>query len=84
MLPLYNNNMKIKKLKTQKRKNSVQAGGWWLTSVIPAIQRAEIRRIVVQSQPRQIVLKTKSQKNPYQKRAGGVSGSSGRAPALQV
>jgi hypothetical protein len=27
----------------------------WLTPVIPAIQKAEIRRITVQSQPRQIV-----------------------------
>jgi hypothetical protein len=31
---------------------------WWLTPVIPATQEAEIRRIVVQSQPRQIVHET--------------------------
>jgi hypothetical protein len=35
---------------------------WWLTSVILATQQAEIRRITVQNQPRQIVCKTLSQK----------------------
>jgi hypothetical protein len=35
-------------------------GHWWLTPVIPATQEAEIRRIEVQSQPRQIVLETLS------------------------
>jgi hypothetical protein len=42
-----------------------------LTSVILATQEAEIRRITVQSQPRQKVCETVSQ-NPSQKRAGGV------------
>jgi hypothetical protein len=32
----------------------------WLTSVIPATQEAEIRRLTVQSQPGQIVFKTLS------------------------
>jgi hypothetical protein len=41
--------------------------------VILATQEAEIRRIAFQSQPRQIVHKTLSQKNPSQKRAGGVA-----------
>jgi hypothetical protein len=36
------------------------AGHWWLTSIIPATQEAEIRRIVVQGQPGQIVLETLS------------------------
>jgi hypothetical protein len=34
----------------------------WLTPVILATQEAEVRRIVVRSQSRQIVLKTLSQK----------------------
>jgi hypothetical protein len=41
-------------------------------SVILAIQKAEIRRITVQGQPKQIVPQNPSQKNPSQKRAGGV------------
>jgi hypothetical protein len=32
-----------------------EAQSWWLMPVIPATQKAEIRRIEVQSQPRQIV-----------------------------
>jgi hypothetical protein len=34
---------------------------------------AEIRRIVIRSQPRQLVLKTLTRKYPKQKRAGGVT-----------
>jgi hypothetical protein len=41
--------------------------------VILATQEAEIRRIMVQSQPRQIVWETLSQENPSQRRAGGVA-----------
>jgi hypothetical protein len=41
--------------------------------IILATQEAEIRRIEVQSQPRQIVHETLSQTNPLQKRAGGVA-----------
>jgi hypothetical protein len=40
----------------------------WLTPVILLIQEAGIRRIVVQSQPRQIVYETLSQKNPFTKK----------------
>jgi hypothetical protein len=43
------------------------------TPIILAIQEAEIRRIGIQSQPRQIVCKTLSQKILSQKRAGGVA-----------
>jgi hypothetical protein len=45
----------------------------WLTPVILPTQETEIRRIVVQSQPGQIVHETLSQKKPSQKRAGGVA-----------
>jgi hypothetical protein len=45
----------------------------WLTSIILATQEAEIRRITVQSQPRQIGHETLSQKHPSLKRAGGVA-----------
>jgi hypothetical protein len=38
----------------------IQAGSQWLTSVILATQEAEIRRIAVRSQPRQVVLETLS------------------------
>jgi hypothetical protein len=48
-------------------------GGRWLTPVILATQEAAIRRIMVQSQPRQIVHETLYQKNPSQKRAGRVT-----------
>jgi hypothetical protein len=41
--------------------------------VILATQEAEISRIVVQSQPGQIVHETLAQKNPSQKRAGGAA-----------
>jgi hypothetical protein len=52
-----------------------EAGRQWLTPVILATQEAEIRKIAVQSQPRQIVRETLSQKKkkkPSQKKAGGV------------
>jgi hypothetical protein len=44
-----------------------------LTTVIIATQEAEIRRIAVQSQPRQIVQQTLSRKYPSQKKIGGVA-----------
>jgi hypothetical protein len=40
-------------------------------TIIPATQEAEIRRIMVRSQPRQIVPEILSQKYPTQKRADG-------------
>jgi hypothetical protein len=43
------------------------AGHQWLTLVILATQEVEIRRITVQSQPRQIVLQDLILKNPSQK-----------------
>jgi hypothetical protein len=59
------------------------AGHLWLTPVIPATWKAEIRRISVGSHPRQIVLKTLSQKKTHHK-TGLVERSSCRAPAWQV
>jgi hypothetical protein len=44
------------------------AGHRWLTPAIPAAQEAEIRRITVRSQPRQIVHETLSPKKLQQKR----------------
>jgi hypothetical protein len=44
-----------------------EAGYQWLTPVILATQEAEIRRIEVQSQPREIVHETLSRKKPSQK-----------------
>jgi hypothetical protein len=49
------------------------AGCWWLQPIILATQEAEIMRIAVPSQLQQIVHRTLSQKNPLQKRAGGVA-----------
>jgi hypothetical protein len=45
--------------------------------VIPATQEAEIRRIIVRSQPRKIVHETLSLKYPSQKRVGGVAQGEG-------
>jgi hypothetical protein len=52
---------------------SHDVGLWWLTPIILAIQEAEIRRLAVQSQPRQIVCETLFWKSPSQKRAGAVA-----------
>jgi hypothetical protein len=48
-------------------KLSFLAGCWWLMPVILATQEAKIRRIVVQSQPGQIVHKILSQKKNHKK-----------------
>jgi hypothetical protein len=68
---------KLQSLK--KRKKKTFAGCQWLTPLILATQEAEIRRITIQSQPRQIVHKTLSGKNPshIKKRAGGVASGVG-------
>jgi hypothetical protein len=47
------------------------AGGWWFTPVLLATQQAEIRRILVQSQNRQVVLWDPISKKPITIRAGG-------------
>jgi hypothetical protein len=54
-----------------------EAECWWLTPVILATQETEIRRIMVRSQPWQIVHEILSQKDQSQKRAGGVAQSVG-------
>jgi hypothetical protein len=47
--------------------------GWWLTPVFLTTQEAVIRAIMVCSQPGQTIHKILSQKNPSQKRAGGMA-----------
>jgi hypothetical protein len=49
------------------------SGYWWLTLVILATQKAEIKRVTVQGQPGQIIHETLSQKYPKEKRTGGVA-----------
>jgi hypothetical protein len=53
------------------------AGHQWPTPAILATQEAEIRRITVQSQSRQIVHETLSQKTLHKNRAGGVAQGEG-------
>jgi hypothetical protein len=53
----------------------------WLMPTILATEEAEIRRISVQSQVGQIVLKTLSQKYPTQNRTGGVAQVVERLPS---
>jgi hypothetical protein len=45
----------------------MDAGCWWLTPEILATPEAEIRRIAVQKQPRQIVYEILSRKKSSQK-----------------
>jgi hypothetical protein len=54
-----------------------KAGHLWLTPVILDTQEAEIRRIELQSQPRQIVSETLSWKTLHKNRAGGVAQGEG-------
>jgi hypothetical protein len=46
---------------------SESAGRQWLMPVISVIQQAEIRKILVQCQPKEIVYETLSQKNSITK-----------------
>jgi hypothetical protein len=54
-------------------KKSRSARHRWLTPVILATREAEIRRIMVRSQPRQIVRETLSQNTLHKNRAGRVA-----------
>jgi hypothetical protein len=53
------------------------AGHQWLTPVIPTTQEAEIRRIAVQRQPRQIVHETLFQQTLHKNKVGGVAQGEG-------
>jgi hypothetical protein len=53
---------RIWSMKDVKFKISLEARPWWFTSVIPATQEAEIRKLAVQGQPWQIVHETPSPK----------------------
>jgi hypothetical protein len=53
------------------------AGHPWLMPVILAMQEAEIRRITVGSQPRQVVCETLFRKTLHKNRAGRVAQSEG-------
>jgi hypothetical protein len=56
-----------KKEKNKQTNKKHIVGRQWLIPAILVTQEAEIRRIVVRSQPRQIILETVSQKNLSQK-----------------
>jgi hypothetical protein len=53
-------NLKMSRKKRSLRISLTGAECWWITSVILATQKAEIRRNAVQSQPGQILPKTLS------------------------
>jgi hypothetical protein len=59
---------KVANFTTYYSNKEIYARCWWLSSVIPATQEAEIRRIVVRSQPRQTVHETLSQKTHHKKK----------------
>jgi hypothetical protein len=60
-------------VKVHSLKITLAASNWWLMSVIPATQEAEIRRVVVQNQPGINSLRPYLKKIPSQKRAGRVA-----------
>jgi hypothetical protein len=62
----------------------LEAGHQWLTPIIVASWEAEIRRIVVRSQPRQIVPETLFRKKKIIKKAGGVAQVVGVVQVVKV
>jgi hypothetical protein len=74
MSPWLSYSLNFSKLHKTSFKTFLVARCWWLRNVILATQGAGIRRITVQSQPGQIVVKTVFQKKPNTKQ-GFRSGS---------
>jgi hypothetical protein len=68
-------------IKEMQIKTTLRTGCLWLTPVILATWEAEIRKITVQTQPRQKFVRPPS---PKITRAKWFGGSSGRKPALQA
>jgi hypothetical protein len=58
-------------------KTNKKAGCLWLMLIVLVTQEAEIRRIMVQSQPRELVRETLSRKTLHKNRAGGVAQGEG-------
>jgi hypothetical protein len=53
----------------QNKNKFINYGHWWLTPIILATQEAEIRRMAVQSHPRQIIPRAPILRKPFTKKS---------------